>query len=166
MISWHEEDIEKYVIDNYEEIFGLEFHLLASQLDIGVGILDILLFNEADDSLYVVEIKNKEVDNNALAQIMRYIVGIQDYLKEWEKDCPFKISNVHGLLLGPSIKEETITSLRYVQETIEFHCFNVNIELEVEPASYSRNEEIDSYKPKQFNEYLIQELQHLKGETP
>lgn len=157
MITWSEKDIEDYVCENVNELFGNEFHFLGRQIKIGLGIIDVLLFCEADYSLYVVEIKKDVIEDHALAQIMRYMTGVRDYYLLDDRFVD-EIYEVKGILLGTDIRGETTSALRFVDDHIKFHKFDVSLTIEASEITYERNEDLDSYKPKEFNDFVFDSI--------
>lgn len=158
MITWQEKDIEDYVCENADDVFDGDFIFVGRQIDIGVGIIDVLLYDIEENDLVVVEIKNKPICNNALAQIMRYIPGVEDYYEEKDELLSY-IGGVRGFLVGPDILEETTSSLRMVQDRITFQKIDVSIEISADKKSYERNKENTNYKPSRFNEMLYRTLE-------
>lgn len=154
MISWHEKDIEDYVCENYKEMFGNEYSLIGRQIDIGLGVIDVLLYDSKIQELCVLEIKNQEIDNNALAQIMRYIQGLEDYLSDEDFIMNHTLSEIKGFLLGPGVKDETKSAIRLIEGSIEYHEISVSIVVESKPISFTRRKDIDSYNPKKFFEKI------------
>lgn len=171
LISWHEKDIEDYVCENYKEMFGNEYSIIGRQIDVGVGIIDVLLYNNPAEELCVIEIKNQAICNNALSQVMRYIQGLTDYIYDDDFTGDFGVHAVRGILLGPDIKDETCSALRLVEDYIEYHEIKVDIVVNSKPVEFSRKKDSDSYNPKKFfesiNEKLIEireEFEVIKGE--
>ncbi|MFD2334640.1 endonuclease NucS domain-containing protein [Cohnella sp. GCM10020058] len=160
MISWQEKDIEDYVCENYPILFDEDHEFLGRQVEIGVGIIDVLLFDRCTGELVVVEIKNKPICNNALAQIMRYIPGVEDYYAE-ERDLFKYINGVRGVLMGPSIIDETVSSLRMVQDRIKFHEILVSIDIDLDEKNYERNKESTNFRPTKFIGMLYSKLNEV-----
>jgi hypothetical protein len=166
LISWHEKDIEDYVCAYPHRVFGHEFYVIGRQINIGVGIIDVLLYNSKEKILYVVEIKNQDICNNALCQVMRYMQGVTDYLIDGiDLISGYEISDIKGLLMGPGIKDDTSSALRYVNRRIVFYQTKVTIFVGAEEATYSRNKENESYNPKPFNSLLKERLDELHDDA-
>jgi RecB family endonuclease NucS len=156
MISWHEKDIEDYVCERLEDLFGEEYYFIGRQIDIGVGVIDVLMYDSATDEICVVEIKNQTICNNALAQIMRYIQGLYDYFYDTEYE--FDVQGIKGILLGPDMKEDTRTALRMVDQSIEYHEINVEIVVRSKPIEFTRKKDSAAYNPDKFFESISESL--------
>lgn len=160
MITFLEKDIEDYVCANVESVFGSEYRYVGRQIDIGVGILDVLLFKECEGELVVVEIKKGEVNSSALSQVMRYMRGLEDYLEESEW-CSGKVWSVRGLLLGESLEEGVCTSIRLIDDKVSFWGYKAKFSIEADESNWNRNKDHSTYKPKEFNEKLEHTLNRI-----
>jgi RecB family endonuclease NucS len=163
MISWHEADIEDYVCENYKDMFGTQYHFLGRQINLGLGILDVLLYNDEEKTLYVLEIKNQAICNNALVQVIKYIQGIYDYLLP-KKDLDIEVIQVRGMLLGPDPKDDVKTALRRLSKWIDFYELNVKIDVSAEYTTFHRVKDHESYKPEKFIELIADQINQINKE--
>lgn len=159
MISWQERDIEDYLCNNYEEFFGGVF--LGRQVDIGVGVIDILLYDPEENSLTVIELKKETVDENAIGQIMRYMAGLEDYIEDISE---LEGTKIKGYLVGINISETATTALRYVEENISFLSYKVRMDITLDLGNYVRNKNHETYKPGDFYKKVREPIEEAKRE--
>lgn len=161
MITWLESDIEDYLVNNLQEVFGDHYKFISRQVNIGVGIVDILMFDMTTDSLVVVEVKKDSVKEADVAQVMRYVQGVKDYLGESED---FNKYGVRGILAAPGITDAAASSLRMIQSCVEFCELFISLNIELHNNNYTRNKDSSTYKPKEFLELVSDKLHEIEGE--
>jgi RecB family endonuclease NucS len=159
VVTWSERDVEDYLCENHNSFFGQEYHLIGRQINIGLGIIDILLIDEDSQSLVVVEIKKDEIDDHALSQVMRYIVGVEDYIQE--NPAISSVYDVKGILLGRYVKDGTSSALRMIQEKVEFIEYTPILEIEQSGFNYTRNKDNPTYKPNEFNDLVLKSIEEM-----
>lgn len=127
-MEWVERDIEDVIFNN-PRLIGCDV-ILGRQLQVGVGIIDILAArtrgrkgSEEWQEMVVVEIKRDRIDCNAVGQIIRYI----NALVSVPTPDPLLIS---GILLGQSIDTDALVLAEVLQ--LEFRRFEARLTLETE----------------------------------
>ncbi len=149
MITWQEKDIEDYLCDHEGAFLGSFVEVLGRQVDIGVGVIDILAYDPEKKVLYAVEIKKDEIGNGAIAQVLRYISGLQDYVFS-EDEGAYPVESVKGVLVGPGVRDETVIALMAVSDLICFYEAEVTISVEISLTTFSRVKESANYRPQEF----------------
>ena len=163
MIKWDEKDIEERLAEELGERFGENIYLIDTQVNIGVGKIDILAYAPETKHIAVIEVKNVPVDECAIAQVMRYMVGVNDYLNDIiDKYHLEDITKIKGYLVGPSITDSATASLRYVQTGISFYECKVKIDIKLRKGCFSRNKKTPSYKPDEFYDAIKEAIEDAK----
>jgi len=123
-----ERQLEDYIFDRFKErkvldVNGDQFENVYRQLNIkGVGIPDLIFTSRGCSEalvkpcIYVVELKNKPIEDKDAAQLSRYTSYFERHLDNVD---------VMGLLVGPSIKSKDISFFSpVVSGCMEIYVFN------------------------------------------
>lgn len=167
MISWHETDIEDYVCENYSLIFDNDICFVGRQVNIGIGFIDVLFYDIQEQTMFVLEIKKEEVNNEAITQIMGYLAGVKDYLTDENIKTDFLVKQIKGIIMGPKINDKAATSLRFIQDDVTYMQYVVNLSIKINQITFSRTKETN-YKPvdfiKKITEPILDEIEELKSQ--
>lgn len=76
-------------------------------------------------SVYIIELKNVDIDHDVFLQTTRYVVGMQQWLREQD----FKDDIVNGLVIAPGIKNtESWAGLYCLLNNVELYLFDIDID--------------------------------------
>jgi len=141
-MQYSEKDIENMMIEDVT-IIDEDLEVIGNQISLGgYGTLDILAFDTAKQEYVIIELKSEVINDKAITQLMRYIVALEDYLEEIEDNT--YIYPVRGIVAAPKIDEEAKSTLRYVQDKIEY--YEININLTSESHNYIRVKDKSDFK--------------------
>lgn len=89
------------------------------QIRIGeYGIADIITFDRHEKNITIYELKKETVDHNTIAQVIRYMRGVQRYLDYRNRLTDFTIS---GVVIGNSLNKNS--SLHYLTEFMDLDIY-------------------------------------------
>lgn len=128
-----ERDIEDWLWDNPTDLDlpGGEYieRWIGRQYKVPSGIIDLIGITNEDDCV-IVEIKNKEIDAEALAQVKRYHMDIRNIIEGYAISQRAYMKPIYSVVVG---KGNVGNEIMFEAEAMEITLvtFNVSLQLEV-----------------------------------
>jgi RecB family endonuclease NucS len=139
-MQYTEKEIENKIAEDIS-IIDQNLEVIGTQVSLGsIGIIDILAFDIINEEYVVIELKSEIVTEKAIAQLLRYLCGMQDYMKDMDKH----VYKFRGMVVAPSIEDNAKTLVRYLEDKISY--YELDIELTSQECGYTRTKECESYK--------------------
>ena len=111
-------DYQSFIKNNFY-LLGSQYNIIQEQFHVKNSILDILAYNQLEERLVIIELKNPKAPYKAIAQIVRYY----QYLKDSQLD-NYIISRVpECLLVAPAFSSKII-----LPEFPIIRCFQMDYE--------------------------------------
>lgn len=123
---WDEEDVEEFMEQNIAQIGQLI--VVGRQLDIGCGIIDLLAYDADTQELIVVEVKKEIIEEAAIGQLLRYMMGVENGLKELGDAVDLPITGIRGILAADRISKQAALAIQYFQGRVQFCEVGLNVE--------------------------------------
>ena len=150
-MEYSEKDMEQTIVE--ECLLGEKYDIrvLENQYRTEYGVIDILGFYPPKNRLIVVELKKREVDENAVGQIMRYMAAMSELVEDLKKlpDAPKAIQDldirVDGILIGDGATDgvraivRNFSFLSFIDATVYLNVRLRKIRVTREPDSMERD---------------------------
>ena len=99
----YEEELKRYLKDNFERMFGFSF--VAEELHVLTGTIDLV--GEDEENIYLIEIKRDYVTKDTVKQLQRYI---NNYKSQ---------KNVFGIAVAPKVKDDVVVPSNIIAMSLE-----------------------------------------------
>lgn len=101
--------------------------LTDTQLTVGRQFIDLIGVSADKKIVYVFELKAGEVNGSALAQVLNYMVYVEQMIKELHGD-DSKEWKVKGVLIGDHMCDYTKTAIKKVPD-VSFYEYHYNVQI-------------------------------------
>ena len=99
----YEEELKKYLKDNFEKLFGFSF--VAEELSVITGKVDLV--GEDNENIYLIEIKRDYVTKETIKQLQKYVDAYDSDKK------------VIGIAVAPKVKRDIVVSDNIIVMSLE-----------------------------------------------
>ena len=141
-----ESDIEQVIFDE-DLLQSHAIEVIARQYRTEYGVIDIIGYAPDDSAIVVIEIKKGVIDENAIAQILRYMCCIKELLV-YCRDKPSdiapeilkRVSSVRGMLIG-SGSTEAARLITRIMTQISLLKYTARLDVGIRDDDWARNED-------------------------